>query len=115
MKHQPITAKQAKYTVIFCSFYAVMALLQLVLAFADGIDEGLDTVRIALWIFMLVLSLVGCGYTLWQRKHYPNEDPAADELIAENAKTGMKGMGIFFGIITVAFLLAILLAVLLKQ
>ncbi|MBR6416988.1 MAG: hypothetical protein IKS22_12940 [Bacteroidales bacterium] len=84
------------------------------MAFADGIDEGLDTVRIVLWIFMLVLSLVGCGYTLWQRKHYPNEDPAADELIAENAKTGMKGMGIFFGIITVAFLLAILLAVLLK-
>ena len=30
MKHQPITAKQAKYTVIFYSFYAVMALLQLV-------------------------------------------------------------------------------------
>jgi hypothetical protein len=49
-------------------------------------------------------------YLIYQRKRYPIEDAQLDKQV----DTGMKGMGIVLGFITVAFLIAFGLAALLK-
>ena len=71
----------------------------------------------AYWIMGAVLGLlylVYAGYLIYQRRRYPLNDEELDKQVGENFKSGMTGMGIIFGIITVGFLIAFGLATLLK-
>ena len=71
----------------------------------------------AYWIMGAVfglLYLVYAGYLIYQRRRYPLNDEELDKQVGENFKSGMTGMGIIFGIITVGFLIAFGLAALLK-
>ncbi len=61
-----------------------------------------------------LLYLVFAGYLIYQRRRYPLNDEELDKQVGENLKSGMTGMGITFGIITVGFLIAFGLAALLK-
>ncbi len=79
--------------------------------------KGIIQNRTAYWIMGAVfglLYLVYAGYLIYQRRRYPLNDEELDKQVGENFKSGMTGMGITFGIITVGFLIAFGLAALLK-
>lgn len=79
--------------------------------------NGIIQNRTAYWIMGAVLALlylVFAGYLIYQRRRYPLNDEQLDKQVGENLKSGMTGMGITFGIITVGFLIAFGLAALLK-
>ena len=79
--------------------------------------NGIIQNRTAYWIMGAVLALlylVFAGYLIYQRRRYPLNDEQLDKQVGENLKSGMTGVGITFGIITVGFLIAFGLAALLK-
>lgn len=79
--------------------------------------NGIMQKSTAYWIMGAVfglLYLVYAGYLIYQRRRYPLNDEELDKQVGESFKSGMTGMGIIFGIITVGFLIAFGLAALLK-
>ena len=105
MKHTPLTEKQAKAQVRGCLFQSVYGLYWLVI----GIVEKRWVYLIIGFVF-LALELGLLFYTLWVRKHYPIDDPKADQILAENQKAGKTGFLIVSIVITVGFLIAFGLA-----
>jgi hypothetical protein len=101
MKHTPLTKKQAKAQVWASLFQGVYGLYWLVM----GIEDKSWTYLIMGFVFLaLVLGML--FYILWVRKHYPIDDPKADQILAENQKAGRTGFLIISGIITAGFLIA---------
>ena len=81
------------------------------------LEDGIENHRIGLivtGIVYLLLVLTMVVSLIIKRKRYPIEDEEADRLATKAMKDGAMGMGIFMGIITVGFLLAFGLAVMLK-
>ena len=110
MKHQRITAKQAKAQILAGSFYIILGVF--------WIWNGIAEKDIYFTLFGSVFTLISVGmigYTVWQRKHFPLEDPVLDAQIEDNIKTSGKGFAIVMGTILIGFILAIGLALLLKH
>ena len=101
MKHTPLTEKQAKAQVKLCLFQSVYGLYFLVLGIVDK-----SWACLIMGFAFLALELGMLFYTLWVRKHYPIDDPKADQILAENQKAGRTGFLIVSGIITAGFLIA---------
>lgn len=110
MKHQPITEKQAKNNKRIAIYEGLLGVVWIVL----GITYK-EPYEIVMGGVFILLCGVMYFYTDWQRKNFPIEDPQADAILEKSAKDGRTGMTVFFGIITVAFLIAFGLAMLLKK
>lgn len=109
MEKKGLTKKQFWIQMAMVFFWELYA--------AYWIIEGIVTNSPFRWIAGAVFSLLYLGfaiYLIYQRKRYPIEDAQLDKQVGENFNTGMKGMGIVLGFITVAFLIAFGLAALLK-
>lgn len=109
MKHTPITQPRAKSQILLSALQCVVGLIW----FADGILMH----HTFFWILGLVFMLLNVGsilYTLWVRKHFPDDDSEKSRTDREDIKTSTNGMLAFFGIITAAFLVALLLVHLLR-
>ena len=109
MDQKGITKRQFWIQMIPAFFYILLAGFWI----ANGILDG-ETIQWVLGSIFLVLSITMVIHLIIQRKHHLIEDAQLDEMAARNMKDGMKGMGIFYGIITVAFLVAFGLAALLS-
>ena len=105
MKHTPLTEKQAKAQVWLCLFQSVYGLYWLIMGIVDK-SWG----YLILGFVFLALELGLLFYTLWLRKHYPIDDPKADQILAENQKAGRTGFLVVSATITVGFLIAFGLA-----
>jgi threonine/homoserine/homoserine lactone efflux protein len=105
MEKKGLTKKQFWIQMAMVIFWELYA--------AYWIIEGIVTKSPLKWIAGAVFSMLYLGfaiYLIYQRKRYPIEDAQLDKQV----DTGMKGMGIVLGFITVAFLIAFGLAALLK-
>lgn len=105
MKHTPLTKKQAKAQVWLCLFQSVYGLYWLVMGIVDK-----SWAYLIMGFVFLALELGMLFYVLWVRKHYPIDDPKADQILAENQKAGRTGFLIISGVITAGFLIAFGLA-----
>lgn len=101
MKHTPLTEKQAKAQIRLGLFQSILGLCWLVMGFVDK-----DWPYIILGLLFLAIQGGSVIYTLWVRKHFPIDDPKADQILEENQKAGKTGFFIVFGIITLGFLIA---------
>lgn len=109
MEKKGLTKKQFWIQMAMVIFWELYA--------AYWIIEGIVTKSPFRWIAGAVFGLLYLGfaiYLIYLRKRYPIEDARLDQQVGENFHTGMKGMGIVLGFITVAFLIAFGLAALLK-
>ena len=105
MKHTPITAKQVKAQLVSAIPHCLLGILWLIMGFTDH-----KPVIWVLGLLYLLLQIGLLGYTFWVRKHYPLEDPKADQVLEENMKAGRTGGLIIMAVITVSFLIAFGLA-----
>ena len=105
MKHTPITAKQAKAQLISSIPQCLMGILWIVM----GIDDHKPVIWVLGIVYMLLQGAMA-GYAFWLRKHYPLEDPKADQILEENMKAGRTGGLIVMATITVGILIAFGLA-----
>ncbi|MBR5041705.1 MAG: hypothetical protein IKX67_00555 [Bacteroidales bacterium] len=108
MKHQGITKRQFWFQIAPMALYVAMSVNWLV----SGIMSG----KPLIWIMgaaLLALVIAYIVYSVIQLKRFPVEDAQLDEQLTRNFKDGMKGMGIVFGILTLGFLIAFLLVVIL--
>ena len=105
MKHTPLTEKQAKAQIKLCLFQGIYGLYWLVMGI---VDKNWGYLIIGFVFLALVLGML--FYTLWLRKHYPIDDPKADQILAENQKAGRTGFIIVSIVITAGFLIAFGLA-----
>ena len=109
MGQKGLTRKQFRIQLGMVAFWELYALFWLV----TGIVEKSPLK----WIMGAVVALLYIAFAVYlfiQRKRYPVENPQLDEQTVDNFKTGLKGMGIVFAFITVAFLIAIGLAAVLS-
>lgn len=109
MAQKGLTKKQFWIQMAMVAFWELYAVWWVV--------NGIMQKSTAYWIMGAVLGLlylVYAGYLIYQRRRYPLNDEELDKQVGENFKSGMTGMGITFGIITVGFLIAFGLAALLK-
>lgn len=101
MDKKGITRRQFWIQMVPTFFYVALGVLWIV----DGIQDR-KTVHWALGTLFLVLAIVMIVSLIIQRKRHPIEDAELDKQVTRNFKDGMKGMGIFYGLIALAFLLA---------
>lgn len=109
MKHTPITQHRAKSQIILSALQCVVGLIW----FADGILMH----HTFFWVLGVVFMLLNVGsilYTLWVRKHFPDDDPEKIRTDREDIKTSTNGLLAFFGFVTAAFVIAFLLVLLLR-
>lgn len=109
MAQKGLTKKQFWIQMAMVAFWELYAVWWVV--------RGIVQKRTDHWIMGAVLGLlylVFAGYLIYQRRRYPLNNEELDKQIGENFKSGMTGIGITFGIITVGFLLAFGLVALLK-
>lgn len=105
MKHTPLTEKQAKAQIRLALFQSIIGLIWLI----DGIvDKELPLIIIG--ALFLAFEIGAVFYMLWVRKHFPLDDPKADEILDNNMKAGRTGFLIVSGFITLGFLIAFALA-----
>ena len=109
MKHTPLTEKQAKAQVRLGLFQCVIGLYLLVIGIV-----GKEWPYIVIGLLYLAFEVGLICYALWVRKHFPLEDPKADQMLAENQKAGRTAFFIVSGIITAGFLIAFAIAFALK-
>jgi len=110
MKHERITARQAKNQIWMFASYSFLGIFWI----WTGIEDKSVFLTVAGSVFIL-LSVGMIFYTLWQRKHFPVEDPALDAQIDENIKTTSTGFAVVMGMILLGFIVAFGLALLLRH
>ena len=109
MEQKGLTKKQFWIQMAMVAFWELYSVWWVV--------KGIIQKRTTYWIMGAVLGLlylVFASYLIYQRRRYPLNDEELDKQVGENLKSGMTGMGITFGIITVGFLIAFGLVALLK-
>ena len=101
MDKKGITKRQFWIQMAPAFFYVALGALWII----DGIKDR-KTIHWVLGALFLVLAIVLIVSLIIQRERYPIEDEDLDNQVTRNFKDGMKGMGVFYGIIALAFLLA---------
>jgi len=101
MEQTGMTRKQFWVQIVPFIFYLPVAVIWII----DGVEEKKPAILIcgSVYLAFLIAYLV---YLILQRKRHPIDDARLDEEITTNMKEGMKGMGIFLGIVSVCFLVA---------
>lgn len=109
MEQKGLTKKQFQIQMVSMALYMLLAVYWTVTGILNEIPLQ--------WIMGVAYAVFIAAYTVYlviQQKRHPVEDPELDRQAVENFKTGSKGMGIVFAIITVGFLIAFGLAAILK-